>query len=552
MAQVLTNRFMKDHLFVRRSYLKLIYGAFLLMLLSCYNCSKYTNNINQVVTIDSFDFYEEISFQYDGLNPTKVQITGDSMFVMYYPIYNYIYLYSISKKIPLDTFYFGRHEIFSFYYLNRDSIWIFGNFNGQQNTIFLINEKLDVKKQIHLSEKIKYGNVYNLVFGENIDKNFKNYIFFSITDDSLYGLNQNKEQKYSKNEIFAYYDIQKDSIITNPKLKYPYLTSNMHYPNGLYDYYNTNFLYLNNNKFLITFCYTPTAYLWDIRANKVEKKVIRSLLIDTIIPCQIPCENNNLPMYGPVLKLNDTLFVRAYLLENKYDENIYYTILDSNLSYYGEAIISKKFPFVWDYLTNSPYNFSDYRNNVFKLLKAKPLFKKISIEELKKIANKTDLNNDSNKNTQCKIISSSTDTIHSHKNMLNYLRNFVHISDTSFSVLVLHHLGCGSCNIYVNNFILANHEFLFKAKPPFYLILVFDVQPSIEPKLKELIQQYKNKISIDTIGIYNKIHPFSSYNPRLILARNNKIIYDSISLPNSQEKQLYKLLEFYNIKFDKK
>ncbi|GAB4278895.1 MAG: hypothetical protein Kow0068_02680 [Marinilabiliales bacterium] len=82
---------------------------------------------------------------------------------------------------------------------------------------------------------------------------------------------------------------------------------------------------------------------------------------------------------------------------------------------------------------------------------------------------------------------------------------------------------------------------------PFYLIYIGQNEntKTIEHIINEYALRINDNIKIDTSGIYPAFNPYSIENPRLVLVNNNKIVHDTVYLPDNLEKIIFTLIDYY-------
>ena len=160
---------------------------------------------------------------------------------------------------------------------------------------------------------------------------------------------------------------------------------------------------------------------------------------------------------------------------------------------------------------------------------------KIKEEALKKLENE-----------RCKIQPEKENKSYQPQNILTYLKQFG-LNNPNLCVTILHKEGCFSCNKEVLGFIKVNQPVFLNSKS-FY---VFYINPNATTN--ESLNFFENNsinttnnCKTDTTNMYQFADPYRFKNPRLILIKDNKLVFDTIYLPDNLEKYFEKVVEFYN------
>lgn len=535
-----------DKYLLRKRYI-IVNIMILIYIISCNN----TNKNESFVMLDTLLIKKSFELKYEGVNSNSLQQKNDTLFANFYPYNNVIYKYIISKQIIVDTIKISNFHLSYFYYVNKDSIWIYGdneklNYSG---VLCLVNSKGDIKQKFDLMDRIgNYGYPYNLHFITDNQNNFTGKIVFCIQDFALNGF-LNKNKQYSKKPIIGLFDALKNELVLNEEIKYPYLNENVYYPDGMYDFYYPQLYVMNAKKILIGFKYTPKFYLWDIVKNKIEQKYLKTKFVDTIKPCNKPCESADIPSYDEFYKISNNVYARFIVLSKKYDGTVVMILTDSNLNKISECIYPKKFPLPWLYNNKSEYNFCDDKSNRLRLIKANIYFKISTYDNL--IKNLEQIRKDKVMNEdKCGLYyKNNKNDIATSEQIMSYFNNYLKIKENDFSVIALNKYGCGSCNETILKFIKINKDVLFKIKSkPFYILFAEknESKENLDRKYSVLgINENTKNIKFDTSSVYEKINNFNLNNPRLILVKNSKVIFDTIYMPDQLEKLLERLMNFY-------
>ena len=129
--------------------------------------------------------------------------------------------------------------------------------------------------------------------------------------------------------------------------------------------------------------------------------------------------------------------------------------------------------------------------------------------------------------------------------MLNYTKQMFNIQDsTSLSLFVITDNDCHSCDEYLLNFITTNIGVINATKT---CLLLTGTNIKYFNRLRDEYNLEKvNNLAIDTTDIYNDLHHFSDYNPRLLLVRENKVVSDTIYMPEDLEQMMIDYINFYS------
>ena len=317
-------------------------------------------------------------------------------------------------------------------------------------------------------------------------------------------------------------------------------------------------------------CISPSkssiVYIWNISNNKIFKKDFKSKLVDSsLLSKNIPFYNKEYEslIYLEVNKhLRTNYLVRFIVLPKNVFEKytLIQVIYDKNYNYIGEVLINDK-----NYnciLKNSisknikPWNeyyvIPSENNDKLKLVKIKYILKNWDIVEAKKKLNTSLLNYIKQKNNEAVCF------IGNHKNLppydknkiFDYIRNKLSINDSTFSLLIIRTDGCYHCNEYLYDFILKN-KFIFEMHYHAYVLLYDGYKDNNNLTIKNFKSLNCKNILFENV-IYPQIHPFSENNPRLVLVKNNKIVSDTIYMPDNLDLLIERLLNFYNFETEKK
>ncbi len=502
-----------------------------------YNCKTRQIEKKTFYTIDSLLFNKDITFHYEDINPTYAHIRNDSLFSSFYPAQNQIIIYNLILKKSIDTITFNNFHINEFYYVNQDSIWIFGSYWESKNNIIhesilaVVNRNGLVKHVYNLEDLKQCGTLDHIVFLRDKYQLFNGNIAFSI--NNKYNKTKNN-QKHESNVLLGILYTKTGKTKLYPNLTFLSLKSQNEFSNVMD--YEILLFQASVSKLIISFRYTASFYVFDLENDKINTKNLYTTSIDTSIQ-----------KYYTFHKINDTLLMRISSLSGLCGFALFYTLCDTNFTYIGEGIYPDTWPYPWSYQNNNDYNFSDHRFMNFRIIQGNAVLKKVNKEYIINKINKLKESASKKEIEDCKIIGKDKDdTLISDKVILNYLNNFLNISDSSYSILVLSSQGCHGCNKTILDILNLNRQIFFTKDKPFFLLLI-DNQSNINTILKEypLIRETKSKDFIlrDTTKLYDKINKYDNYNPRIISVKDKKLVKDinySIDSANYFIKELFK------------
>ncbi len=552
---------------MKNSFFKsLIFFTIILFFASCKTYETKQIDISGYDVIKEFRFHlppHAVSFNIAKI----VEIDNKPCLLAYFYPLSSIYIYNLETdtvihKIPLKI------QLESISFINKDSIWVFGysnqNFN-HDSCLMVINFDGIIKHNYPLYNP----NIISTRYPDSTLIPYKNEIWPSTLSNELivmdkkiflsfeycyYGIRSYKKHY----PLVGYYDLNKDSLIVNNNIWFPYLKEGMYYDKS---YYSANLNLNSKGNILISFPYTSTFYEWNYKRNTLETHRVSSQFMDSIMPSKTLFEDDDIynidhPSFGIyghniIYNKKENLFIRqAVLPEKKYGKYNPTTILfDGSYNYLGESI--KKHKFITG-VYKDMFLLSGFENSFgyIKLVKFnyKPFNKNQIVNQLDSIS-KSFIEN-SNKEF-CKISGSNTiDKSYKPEYIINYARQMQGIKDTSFVLAIINSEACPACNKHLLQFIAINQAFLFgKRKKPFYLMIVKELSTTNE--IKKTLESYNINdfkfIKFDTTTTYKQFHPFSFDNPRLVLISNNKVISDTIYLPNNLDDFIEKTLKYYGM-----
>lgn len=456
--------------------------------------------------------------------------------------FNSLYIYDINTKAIVNKIPFS--ETFDFdnvLYINPDSILLFlsGVYKYYYDTsIVVINSKGEVKKSYGIehpevlssstismySEEEMYNCLFPMFYGKDIC--YKNNVYFV--------LNISQERFLENNfvPVLGFYDFKqnKANILNNVTYPINKPISVFNYPENIFKMQYD--IIPSKDELWLSFSFSPTAYKLDLKTNKGNFVVLNSKLPDTSWVYE-EGKMGHIYQYARIAYINS---LQKYIRRTAFvinEERFYsWATYDKQFNYIGEVI--KKTPID---VYNDKFFYPDIIHDslVINFYKPKeiPFDAQKFEQELKKMPKPEP------KNESCNFIQNNSNGSHA---ILDYFKMKNLKSDSLYSVLILNDKGCPSCNEYFIKFLKFNSFLLNKKKNPFYCIYIANNKETIENYLK------KNKLEniiVDESKNYNTYHPYKYFNPRLVLVKNNKIVSDTIYMPDKLENLVVRLTDFY-------
>ena len=542
---------------------KLRIGAFLLLFLVIFYDCNFTPN----QTIINFKHIRHWSMplpqgvinssQYLNTYPYSVKFieNNQKLLVKFYEI-DTLYLFDLESKnlinkIPLNhSLNFDNVE-----YINKDSILIFSSgidkyyydtaivvidINGQiKHSYGLYNKNIISSLYFdlsHLDEKIYFDQFFPIFISENSTINSKAYFVLNI--------DHKKFLSEPTTPVLGYYDFNKNKTIIYNDITYPVEKplKVFNYPENIL---KTNLSIIPNKKEIwLSFAFSPIVYKINPETDEKQKIIFESKWLDaSSVYNKNTSPTFNSFIFGKIYFINSlNKYVR--LISQKINENMYYSIVtyDDKYNYIGEEFITKNdLP---QFQANDIYYNAEIENDSLKVEQLIPIEKKFNSNEFNRELNK--IPKPINKIETC---NATLNTNKNQQNIQDYFKHKFENNHQSFAALILHEDGCSSCNEYFLKFLSLNNFLLLKKGNPLYLIYV--------TKKEEASTNYLNKLKIPKFTIenpntYNVYHPFNYFNPRLVLFKNNKIVSDTIYMPDNLDLLIERLLKFYNFETEKK
>ncbi len=569
---------MSDHI-KRKVQKKMIFYSWFIVISCGFGCQSQTITNQQLfIELDKPNIIEEhyikMPIGASSINVAKVyEVDGKPfLFLRVYPFYT-LFVYDLATDSLVKEIKIKKLSLLDIEFINKDNILLFGsssngkndstlrsiNLSGDINRVYpLINSNV-ISSKFPASDLCNNGNeIYPYTIAVLKDKIFISFRY------SYYGYKGYK----NRHPIIGYYDLIKDTLIMNHKIWYPNLKDGVYYKWNMYETY----ISINQRgNVIISFQYTPTFYEWNYKMNKLDTHSVCSQFMEPIPYAEKLYKNddvyNDYKYYnGAYLQIksinlsdNKYIYYRDILLPiKKYGDMKYLRVFfNENYEYIGESLIGINDLQIQKYKKHIILTTIENGNIVVRF--TKPSFKSFNKDALKErldsISKAKVEAETKEKMGLCNIIGFNTDCFEYKTNdILKYINYSHNIFDTSFVLLLINKDGCGSCNNYILDFVMNNQGLLYNTKDiPFYVLYV-DENSTIKDVF-DYLGTYKifdkTHTKADTSILYKKFHPYSMYNPRLVIISQKKVIFDEIYMPNEMEQCANKIFNYLGFIIDK-
>lgn len=504
-----------------------------------------------------------------SLNVAKIyEVDGKPfLFLRMYP-FNTLYLYDLTTDSLVKEIKINGLSLIDIEYINKGNILLYGfSSKGNDSTLRSINYDGNTQNIYPLI----HPNIASSQFPNKALRPLKNDLSpskIAMIDDKIFISFSYSHYGFkgysSKHPIIGYYDIKKDTLVMKNNIWYPELNDSLFYKSEMYDTY----ISVNpRGNIVITFPYTPTFYEWDYKTDKLDTHSVNSLFMPRIPYSDTLFKNEreyyywifNNGMYSETksISISDSpnIYYRDVLLPSiKYGEYNYLRVLfDENYNYLGESLVGINEFHAQNFKNNHVITTVEDGQIVVRF--TKQTFKPFNKRELKKrletIAKEKIENEINEKKELCSIVGgNSINFEYQRDDIVKYLEKSHNIKDTSYAVLIVSKMGCGSCNDYILRFMKNNQGVLYNIKDRRFYFVYVD-QSSTNKDIYQYLSTYmifdKLHTKADVSKVYSKFHPFSMNNPRLVLVSHNKVVYDEVHLPNEMEQCARKIFDYYGL-----
>ncbi|NSW45911.1 MAG: hypothetical protein HPY79_08880 [Bacteroidales bacterium] len=491
------------------------------------------------------------SSQYLNTYPYSVKFieNNQQLLVKFYEI-DTLYLFDLKSKnlinkIPLNhSFNFD-----GFNYINKDSILIFSSgvdkyyydtaiividINGKIKYSFGLNHKNIISSSYfnlsHLDEQTYFNQLFPYFISENPCINSKVYFVLNI--------DHNKFLSEPTTPVLGYYDFNKKKTIVYNDISYPVekKIKVFNYPENITK--TSLSLIPEKNEIWLSFSFSPIVYKINPETDEKQNINFACKWIDasSVFDKNATPEYNSF-IYGRIFYIKSLNKYIRYISRRINDEFFYSIVTyDDKYNYIGEEFIDEnKF---FRFQAHDIYFNAEIENDSFIVKQLCPIEKKFNLKEFNRKLSK--MPKPINKIETC---NATQNTNKKQQNIQNYFKHKIENIQPSFAALILHEYGCSSCNEYFLKFLSLNNFLLLKKECPLYLVYI---TKKFELYKNQLNKQKIPKFSIDNPNAYNAYHPYKYFNPRLVLVKNNKIVSDTIYMPDNLDLLIERLLKFYN------
>ncbi len=436
-----------------------------------------------------------------------------------------IFFYDIEKEKLLKTVRLKGKEIESFYYVNKDSIFVFTSphqniYYHHDSSLVMINEKSEILKSyswkdapVWCTEKprdyedsVSFSFLYSQKLAYSKQKIMMPFVRFDskMFGDSIY---------FDSRPITGYFETHEDQFYPT-KIKYPALNGKFYYP---YTFHGNFPSVAHDNEFNIGFIYTPEFYHFNSKTNEIKKHTLKSSMLDSIYPFSNIEQASN---YGKVPR-----YWRMYYdsWTNKYFKtitfyNIYrrntFIVADTNYNFEAEGILPKgvsKLVFTKNYiLAPNSIKTNKLKNKVvFSAYKLK--YRKGTNQEL------------------IRTLKSDIDKIKKEQVVTNFFRKEIKLKEKNYSATILIWENCyGTVDFVIKHYKINRKKY---EENNVNLVLVGNNEIQIKESLKQDYNLNTDSISNIWVVGYSQYMPYLKYNPffpRVVSVRNNKVVFDTI------------------------
>ncbi len=483
----------------------------------------------------------------------------DYVLIYYYPYTQFVkydlQTREIVKEFPFPDYF---HYIFSFEYINSDSIWVMGDNSyslAVDSQLVLINDKGKIQHIAPIQGERLISPEYSRALGYDYDtfKHAYDTLITPSTEGFVKDNNQNliigfnhlslgTKENLEELPVIGVYNITKDTFSFNANFSRP--KTDYFYHNSAYEC-KTN---IKDNIFELSFTLSPTIWEWDLSKNTYSSYDLSSRYLDTIYHSSEPIleeknDRSKLPGYLEPIHIEASgLTVRPVILSNQYGYSRTLIIADTNQNILDEFLCNKYLDSWNGRLGYSHVEGDSLEIDFYDIVKTKQNHH--TSERLEAIKDSVAL---VYKNMECKISEGDVQK----KNIQQYL-NQHDIQDSSCSVVLVNVSGCPSCNEHTLNFLSVNKGALFNIKnQPLYFIYIDENTKQAKNRFQQLGLNESERIKIDTTEFYDTFYSGGEMNPRLILKKDNQIIHDSIYNPDVIGQLQLDLLNYYGFGYKK-
>ncbi len=430
-----------------------------------------------------------------------------------------VHIYDFDKDSIICNFSNPRTpNIESLFFLNKDSIFLYYNplkdFGYHDSILILIDANGRIKHNYKFTNApvlTRYNKIAedtaSIIYKMNNNKLcfIDNKIFLALArQEDYFGYEMWKDKP-----ILGYVDTKQDTFICLDNIAYPDISYSKEYYPQILSFFS--FIPINKNQILISFAYTTTSLIYDVKTKKIDTINLKSPIIDSIIPAKspkdIPQDYTNFFFYQ-IFKTKDRYCRIIFMPFNKYGLGKYFIeIFDENFNLKGICTENNN---VILYVTDTLfYYYNREKTESSKLL---------TIDKYSIFTVPT-----SNLNIIENIKKASTKT----KNITEYFSKKIKNGKKKFIVTVIwYDMMCPNVSDFILKHYLLN-ENKYSQLNTYLLIIAEDTT-----KVKKIIfDNYNfNNQNIILFDNYSDYIQYSSYRyePRVLEIKRHKIIQDSV------------------------
>ncbi len=486
-------------------------------------------------------------------SPYTAQLSDDSTQLYVHFNRNKIYIYNLHDKQIADSILLpSKSQLMSFNIIGRDSILLLFNasahkYYNHEHTLFLINKKGEILKDYSMEQspaitsqgqRDSETGYCTVLLGQQLQySNDKIYLNFYKYDDKNIG---EADYPYKNSFIAGYMNKNTGDFSSSPSVQVPFLKKGEYFPRDV-EYVETKIGHNGNP--IYAFAHTDLLLEYNPAKMSVTEHHMKYSQADTIAPLNVADEGRLAKKkfkysYLYYDKYRNYYYRFIQLPENKYGQWKYgFVVADTSFNVIGEGILP-------DNMTASMIFFSE--DNIWSVNLPKTYEEKGSV-----VFSRSHLEFNKSGNALCNVNSGGSAQEKSVYRIEDYLKNNAKISDSTFAAIIIPiSYSCPSCVEQTLRFYSVNQKIL--SENPVYLILVEQNKVFMDEKMKEYkLSSTNSKIKTDNTDKYHDYHNFDSYNPRLILIKNNKISSDKVYTPAEMKELQKNLSDFLGLKSKK-
>lgn len=459
-----------------------------------------------------------------------------------------------TDSINLKSVLPENHSISKFKYFSKDSIllFLFTHEIKKDSLIILTNNKAELLKVFPFNNSYIPSSYNKTTVDSSLLTSFYSGIykdkkfFFSLMPWRFTYFKADSLARI-RYPLIAYYDFEKDSIITNNEIWFPNLKTGFYAWNA----YSITFCLSPKGNPIIGFSYTPQLLEWDLQSGKTIKHRIASLVVDSILPTEEYIDqqfSDKQAYYSNIwYNLENRVYIRKINFPQKTYGNFKNIVVyaDNRFNYIGENNNYNKS--IVEYAGWS-CNYKNKKITDFVKLKYNYSFMDTSAFRAEMMAGKDTKQTKINK-YKCSVgISEKETSNYKDEYIVKYLRNRINIADSTYSIFIVQNNACQGCVEYIYNFFMNNKEVLDDGR--IYLLVIDSDYEYANQYLENYNLLDFRKLKRDSVEKYSLFNPFLDKNPRLVLINDLEVVLDSVYQPGDQSYMVIEGINFSNYKVE--